>query len=641
MTASSTLETSMRLGEQEDRLNEILGNKYHILCRIGGGGMAHVYLARHRVHGGLFAVKVLVDHLAEDERIVARFEQEARMAATLASHPNIVPIFDISSGAGLHYMIMQFIPGEDLASYLRRNGRLNLPDAANVVAQATEALSCAEAKRIVHRDLKLANMLLDQSGRVKLLDFGISRITDVADGLTRPGESIGTPHYMSPEQIRGEACDIRSDLYSLGVVFFELISGRPPFENESVTAIQIAHLSTPPPSLLSLDPGLPPGCDAIVQKLLAKAPEQRYQTTAELLGDLIAHGAHAGPGILRPEMDLRLREAIERAEAMPLDNSTTPVATAILPDPPASGTSRTTPGAVDLQPEPLPTATVHEPTRHELTAKRSPKVSIALVAVAVLVIVTVVIGFMVLRPKPVTTGDEATTHSHAESELPQFYSDTHGRMVLVAAGSFLFGQKGTSEAKSINLPPFYIDETEVSNAEYQRFCQATGHPAPQSPGFTTHPDYPVSGVSNDEAIAYASWAGKRLPTEEEWEKAARGTDERTFPWGDTPWNAAVPTQLESVNSEASRRSPYGAYNMAGNVWEWTDTPYTPLPSDLAAMRRLVGGQSFSSSWKIIKGGSFSPGGSENFAISKRRGLPTDGRSPWIGFRCVRDVKPSS
>ena len=122
---------------------------------------------------------------------------------------------------------------------------------------------------------------------------------------------MGTPFYMSPEQIRGEACDIRSDLYSLGAVFFELISGRRPFENESATAIQIAHLSSPAPSLLSLDPELPAGCDAIVQKLLAKNPDDRYQSTAELIQDLVAHGTHTGAGALRPN-DSRAPHAIER-----------------------------------------------------------------------------------------------------------------------------------------------------------------------------------------------------------------------------------------------------------------------------------------------------------------------------------------
>src|SRR5271155_3752652 len=228
----------------------VLGDKYQIVRRIGGGGMAQVFLARHRGHGGVFAVKVLAEYLAQDARIVARFEQEARTAASLSGHPNIVPIFDIGQGDGLHYLIMQYISGEDMANYLRRNSKLTPADAANVVAQTAEALVWSESRRIVHRDLKPANMLLDTTGRIMILDFGISKIADLADGLTRPGESLGTPYYMSPEQIRGEACDVRSDLYSLGVVFFELLTGRRPFDDDSVTAIHMAHLLTPAPSLL-------------------------------------------------------------------------------------------------------------------------------------------------------------------------------------------------------------------------------------------------------------------------------------------------------------------------------------------------------------------------------------------------------
>jgi serine/threonine-protein kinase len=621
--------------EQQDRLNEVLGSKYQILCRIGGGGMAQVYLARHRLHGGLFAVKVLVDYLAQDPRIVARFEQEARMAATLASHPNIVPIFDIGSGAGLHYMIMQFIAGEDLARYLRREERLSLPDAANVMAQAAEALSCAEAKRIVHRDLKLANMLLDEGGRIKLLDFGISRITDIADGLTRPGESIGTPHYMSPEQIRGEPCDIRSDLYSLGVVFFELISGQRPFENESVTAIQMAHLSSPPPSLLSLDPNLPPGLDAMVQKLLSKRPEDRYQNTAELLNDLVAHGAHTGPGALRPQIDPGLCQAIENAELTPLDQHTRPPGLPTQAELHASGPA----AARVVTPPPAVERNVAVAAPPSPIKEKTSKSLVAVVIVCGLVLLSAAIGFVLWRSQHAGTADQAVTHSKTETALPSLYSDAHGRMALVTAGPFLFGEKGGSDAKTMTLPGFYIDETEVSNAEYQKFCQATGHPAPPTTDYATHPDFPVTGVSYEDATAYAAWAGKRLPTEEEWEKAARGTDERTFPWGDAPWDTGVPQKLEPVDSEPARRSPYGVYNMAGNVWEWTASPYSPEPADLAAMRRLAAGKNFSSQWQVIKGGSFPSGGSGYFAISKRRELPADQRSPSIGFRCVRDARP--
>jgi len=594
--------------------------------------MSQVFLARHRFHGGLFAIKVLAEHLAQERSIVSRFEREARMTASLANHPNIVPIFDIGEGNGLYYLIMQFVAGEDLASYLRREGRLPLAEAANVIAQATEALSCAEARRIVHRDLKPGNMLLDESGRVKLLDFGISRITDLSDGLTRAGEAVGTPYYMSPEQIRGDACDIRSDLYSLGVVFFELLSGRRPFEHESATAIQIAHLTMAPPSLLTLDPQLPAGCDAIVQKLMAKLPEDRYQNTAELLQILTSNGANAGPGTLRPSVDPGLREAIQRAQQLPLDaatlSSTASVASAAAREP-----------AVTLLVE-TPPPIVSEPERpaDEVPAqvekgKKSGIVPLLAVGIAVLLLAGIAVTALYRHhPKPVT-------HSNTQPPPPlaPVYSDQNGRMLLVSAGSFQFGSAADQTLRTVSLPAFYIDETEVSNQQYHRFCDATGHAPPQSPDYAAHLDYPVSNVSYEDAAAYAAWAGRRLPTEEEWEKAARGTDGRTYPWGGAPWTADVPDRLQPVISGPLRRSPYGAYNMAGNVWEWTATPYAPTPEDNAGMKRLLNGQSFSADWRTIKGGSFAPGSSEYFAIAKHRGLPIDARSVWIGFRCVRSI----
>lgn len=621
--------------DQQARLSAVLGTKYQILCHIGGGGMAQVYLARHRFHGGLFAVKVLAEYLAGDPSIVSRFEHEARMAASLANHPNIVPIFDIGQGEGLHFLVMQFVPGEDLAGYLRRAGRLDLPSAANVVAQATEALSCAEAKRIVHRDLKPANMLLDENGRIKLLDFGISRIADRSDGLTRPGESLGTPYYMSPEQIRGEACDIRSDLYSLGVVFFELLTGGHPFENESATAVQMAHLTAAPPSLLSVDGELPPACDAIIQKLLAKLPQDRYQNTAEVLQVLTSYGAIAGPGSLRPQIPAGLQEAIHRAQALPLDDQTV-----ALPSSPAV--------APTLPPtrEPIPTeravtapAAVSPGSSPPVEKPSGSKAWIVVVGAVVLMTAVVVIVLWMRRPRAPVPSNTATSPAAAPSSVgpPSVYNDAHGRMLLVPAGSFVFTSAIDSKDQQVTLPAFYIDETEVSNAEYQRFCAATGHAPPQTPGYASHPDEPVSAVSYEDAQAYAAWAGKRLPTEEEWEKGARGTDGRLYPWGNTAWTQDVPTVMQPVASDPLHRSPYGAYNMAGNVWEWTATEYSPTPAETVHMTQLLHGQSFSAQWRMTKGGSFATGGAADFAVTHGRGLPTDARSPWIGFRCVRDL----
>jgi len=654
----------MSQAEQQERLTSVLGDKYRILCLIGGGGMAQVYLARHRFHGGLFAIKVLAEQLAQDASIVSRFEREARMAASLGSHPNIVPIFDIGEGLGLYFLVMQFIAGEDMAGFLRREGKLTLADAANVIAQTAEALSCAEGKRIVHRDLKPANMLLDESGRIKLLDFGISRIHDAADGLTRPGESMGTPFYMSPEQIRGEVCDVRSDLYSLGVVFFELLTGQRPFYNEVTSAVLLAHLMTEPPSLLTLDPALAPACDAMVQKLMAKRPEDRFQSTAELLELLRSYGATTGPGRLRPSVDSALRASIEQAEQVPLDAHTgagasvTRVSSAngsgtvaglkvenlgagVAPEVAGSGVQISGTGvapAPEVASAPDAAQAERSPAEPEVSgnAKRKSRLPIW-IAVGAIIAITAVAA-VVYQTHSATNATQPV--AAPKPTLPQTYSDTHGKMLLVSQGPFAFGSADDHSARNIVLPDFYIDETEVSNAEYRQFCQATGHSPPQSADYATHLEYPVTTVSYDDAASYAAWAGRRLPTEEEWEKAARGTDDRIFPWGNTPWTENVPNHLEPVGSDSSRRSPYGAYNMAGNVWEWTASPYTPTAEENDHMKQLLKGQSFSAEWRIIKGGSFGPGTSEDFDLTRHRGLPSDGRSPWIGFRCVRSAPPA-
>lgn len=614
-----------RAEQQQSDIEAVLGDKYHVLCRVGGGGMAQVLLARHRLHGGLFAVKILADHLAQDPNIVARFKQEATTAASLSGHPNIVPIFDIGEGHGLHYLVMQFVCGEDLSSYLRREGRISPSAAAGVIAQTAEALAWAETRRVVHRDLKPANIHLDTAGRIKILDFGISKITDVADGLTRPGESLGTPFYMSPEQIRGEGCDVRSDLYSLGVVFFELLTGRRPFENESATAIQIAHLSTTPPSVLSFDDALPPMCDQIIQKLLRKDREERYSSAQALLDDLHANGASSGPSSLRPQVDVSLAEKINEQPTpggcVSETRATVPVHGAM---PPAT---------------PLPVRSASNtpaPIHQDIAVKQSRLVQYGLASAAVLLIAVVALVLLLRSSRKTAIAPAAAA---AETHLAHSLTDDHGTMLLVAAGEFTFGSNAPDSGNpqvTISLPAFYVDETEVSNGEYRRFIAATGKPMPD--GMAAAPaDAPATLVSQLEAAEYAAWAGKRLPTEQEWEKAARGTDGRTFPWGSQPWTEGVPIKLQPVKSFPDRRSPFGAYDMAGNAWEWTSSIYTPSSPELADMEHALHTTSFSHDWPRIKGGSFSPNGSRGFSVYVRRGFPPDQRSAIIGFRCVKSA----
>jgi serine/threonine protein kinase len=607
-----TMGTTSREDEQRIQLELLIGNKYEILRRLGGGGMAQVLLARHRGHGGLVAVKILADHLAQDPRIVSRFRQEATTAASLSGHPNIVPIYDVGEGNGLHYLIMQFIQGEDMGSYLHREGALAPPDAAGILAQAAEGLVWAESKRVVHRDLKPSNLQLDVAGRIHILDFGISKTVDLADGLTRPGESIGTPYYMSPEQIRGEGCDARSDLYSLGVIFFELLTGRRPFDNESVTAIQMAHLSAPAPSILTLAPGLPPMCDEIVQRLLRKDRNERYQSPQELLNDLYRHGASSGPTSLRPAIDPEIQAAIDRPASTQPSSEYAPSAAPTVTTNRAAQT-----GAPALISEQV-IATHSAPP-----ARKSPLAAIAITVLVVLAVAAAA-AFYFLRPKP----------------LAPTLQDDHGTMLLVPAGTFLFGENASDSPhprQTLTLPAFYIDQTEVSNAEYLRFIQATGRAFSAQADAAAHPDLPVTSVSYEDAAAYAAWAGKRLPTEQEWEKASRGTDGRPYPWGSDPWTQNVPEQLQPVDSFPDRKSPSGALNMAGNAWEWTATQYNPDPRELADMRNVLKSDSFSRNWHSLKGGSFSPNGSFFFRLYLARGFPDDQPSRLVGFRCAKNA----
>jgi formylglycine-generating enzyme required for sulfatase activity len=574
-------------------LQGLIGDKHEVLSRIGGGGMAQVFLARHRLHGGLAAIKVLSESLAGDPRIVARFQQEARTAASLSGHPNIVPIFDVGSGNGLHYLVMEYVQGEDMAHYLRRCGPLAEPDAGNVVAQVAEALIWAEGRRVVHRDLKPANILLDANGRALVLDFGIAKPCDAANGLTLAGESLGTPYYMSPEQIQGRPCDARSDLYSLGVVFFELLTARHPFEGDSTTAICMAHLSAKPPQVREYAPGVARGFEEIVDRLLQRDPEDRYGSARQLLDALRALGVAAGPGALRPEV--RPAPAADPAFRQSRASVAEASATAV-PKMPAE--ART------------------EPPR---SAARRPGLLVAMLAL-VLGLAAVVGGLYALRPKRVL-------------------ADSHGTMLLVPAGEFLFGENAPDSPRPQSrqyLPSYYVDRTEVSNAEYRRFCDSTGRTPP--PGLDgAQAEDPVANVTLEDAEAYAAWAGKRLPSEEEWEKAARGNDGRLFPWGNTPWSAGVPNSPQPVTAFPDRQSPAGALNMAGNVYEWTNSPFPAGEREYADMRQVLGTDSFSRAWFSIKGGSFSPGGAHFFRSYLRRGFPRDGRSSSVGFRCVREV----
>lgn len=268
-------------GELQERLAIILAAKYDVLKQIGAGGMSTVYLVRHRGHNGLFAVKVLHPHFNREPEILAAFCREAIYAARLSAHPHIATVFDIEETDGLHYLIMPYIRGEDLDQALTRRGRFPLPEAIRCALQINDALRYAHQNDVLHADLTSGNVRLNEFGSCIVLDFGLARPRTSCDADLFRKVRIGTPYYISPERIRGERADHRSDLYSLGVILFELITGRRPFEGRTCAEVEQGHLHRP----LMIPEGLTrevPQVADLLHQLLRKSKADRPQNAAEL-----------------------------------------------------------------------------------------------------------------------------------------------------------------------------------------------------------------------------------------------------------------------------------------------------------------------------------------------------------------------
>jgi serine/threonine-protein kinase len=260
---------------------------FRLLRRLGRGAMAEVYLAEQAALGRQVAVKVLKGELAADETYVRRFQREAKAAAALV-HANIVQIYDVGCVDGRYYIAQEYVQGDNLRQWLNRNGPLDLDTALIMMRQVVAALAKAAEHGIIHRDIKPENILVTPSGEVKVADFGLARVAGAPESttLTQVGMTMGTPLYMSPEQIEGRPLDPRSDLYSFGVTCYQMLAGHPPFSGETPLAVAVQHLKKTPEALERVRPDLPPGLCRVVHRMLAKSAEQRYQSPGELLGDL-------------------------------------------------------------------------------------------------------------------------------------------------------------------------------------------------------------------------------------------------------------------------------------------------------------------------------------------------------------------
>ena len=269
--------------------SEILGGRYELGEVIGSGGMATVYRGWDRVLKRPVAVKVLSSAYAGDEDFVARFRREARAAANL-NNPGVVSVFDTGSDGGRHFIVMELVEGRTLAEEIAEHGALDLERARDIAERVAGALQFAHANGIVHRDVKPGNVMLTPSGEVKVMDFGIARAAG-GDTLTTTSSVLGTANYLAPEQAESKPVDPRTDVYALGVVLYEMLTGRPPFTGETAISVAYKHVREKPRPPSSVNPEVPAALEAITLKALAKDPQARYQSAEEMRRALVAAGA--------------------------------------------------------------------------------------------------------------------------------------------------------------------------------------------------------------------------------------------------------------------------------------------------------------------------------------------------------------
>lgn len=264
------------------RTGTLLENRYEVLGKIGSGGMADVYKAKCHKLGRNVAIKVLKPEYCSDESFVAKFRAEAQAAARLV-HPNVVNVYDVGDDQNLHYIVFELVEGITLKKYIEKKGKLEIRESIGIAMQIAQGMEAAHERKIVHRDIKPQNIMISKDGKVKVTDFGIAKATS---GNTINSATMGSVHYISPEQARGGYCDERSDIYSLGITMYEMLTGHVPYEGESAVAVALLHIQGEMKSPLEYDPMIPVSLEKIILKCTQKKPEQRYANVSLLIADL-------------------------------------------------------------------------------------------------------------------------------------------------------------------------------------------------------------------------------------------------------------------------------------------------------------------------------------------------------------------
>ncbi len=529
-----------------------IGGRYVIDSLLGRGGMSSVYKATDPNLQRTVAVKIIHPHLSEHPEFVKRFEQEAAAVARLR-HPNIMLVHDFNHDGGVYYIVFEYIAGNPLDKRLKElkdaGLRLPLEEVIQIMVPLCEAVAYAHERKMVHRDLKPSNIIINLLGQPILLDFGIAKIVGGGQVHTATGATIGTAAYMAPEQVVGDEVDHRADIYSLGVMLYEMACGRPPYEGQSALTVMMKHVNEPLPDIRLFNSNLPDAFSAILEKALAKNPKERFGSAIEMAMALREVGRHMTLGAETAAYTIPpvAHEAPAKAPVQPSPKTSaeTEVKTAI--SPPPTATEKLI----------VPEQTPEKPARRWLP--------LALGGIALL---AVIVAAILLLPGLFT-------------DLP-----TSEGMVQIPGGTYAVGVDLNggqyADPQEVTLTSYWLDRFEVNNRQYAAFLADNEEEPPSSwPGGTPpagEEDHPVRGLTWDNANDYCDWQNKRLPTEAEWEVAARGGQGFLFPWGDSQTSVNLPNDnTYASGSIPPNRSSFGIFDMAGNVWEWVDKPYADVP----------------------------------------------------------------
>jgi formylglycine-generating enzyme required for sulfatase activity/tRNA A-37 threonylcarbamoyl transferase component Bud32 len=624
----------------------VLQNRYRIVSLLGQGGMGAVYRAWHLKLNVPVALKEMIPQPGLDAHTLAQLRQQFQQEATILArlnHPHLVRVTDFFEEKGNAYLVMDFVEGESLADRIARLGPLPEKDVLAWAGQLLGALAYCHAEGVIHRDVKPQNVIIRPDGRAILVDFGLMKLWDPGDPETKTAmQGMGTPEYAPPEQysVQGRYTDPRSDLYGLGATLYHALTGEAPSSATDRMADPEQFVS-----LRARNPQVSPATETAVLRAMELARSRRFQSADEM-----AQALESEPRV--------------PARAVPVKPQQAQAAPGARPAAPPQKSKRVS-GWVWLFGALVITAAVALAAM--LTSEHwAPWLSASAQA-------TATPATLPTRPPPTPPPTSAASSVTPPAAPPAGAGVTQTRpadgmaMVHVPAGEFEMGSAGGDEderpAHSVALDGFWMDRTEVTNAQYRACVAAGGCEPPVARGSSTrdatydvsaYDDYPVVHVTWYQAAAYCEWAGARLPTEAEWEYAARGPEGRLYPWGDTfdgarlnycDANCTLSWADAAVDDGYADTAPVGAYpggaswcgaeDLAGNVWEWVADLYGPYAS--SSDRQVNPSGPAIGEARVLRGGSASDNASGVRATNRRRNVPLDGFSV-AGFRCARGAE---